>query len=97
MRTGVAPSAGVGVPRRVAHLPLPRLDPPQDQVLGQERRDPTQGRRHRPAPRVSGRRLPSDIYRPFFLHNCLFSILSLLGFGFFLFETSFTSSLPVEE
>uniref|UniRef100_A0A8D8IW55 (northern house mosquito) hypothetical protein n=1 Tax=Culex pipiens TaxID=7175 RepID=A0A8D8IW55_CULPI len=47
MRTGLPPPADIGVPRGLpGRVHLPRVDPPEAQVLGQERRDPAQGHGH---------------------------------------------------
>ena len=47
LRASQPPSARFGVPCRVTSFPLPWIDPSQNQILGQERRDTAQRNAHR--------------------------------------------------
>ena len=46
VRASEPSSAHFGLPRRIQDVPLPRLDPSENQILGQKRRDPAKGRSH---------------------------------------------------
>ena len=47
MRASESSSARIGVPCGIAGLPFSWIDPPENQILGQKRRDSAQGNTHR--------------------------------------------------